>query len=595
MAGLIAPANTVSGGEPYVIEIGHQGVLVPSTDRQGHALGEGEAYAQYLRTGRHLGIFDSPSSARAYLDEHKHKRKAPKDKTKQRNPRDFAEVARTAETSAASWSLPEGEGGPTTPTGRVSHGGAGGGLTSGRGPSQKSPAHVGGSGNYSGTPVGKAPLGTKPGYTVSQATLENYIRASARAHGIDEDVALTVFRAEGAGGWKAFVPTEHSYGPYQLNIHGVGAAFARDTGLDPSNPQTWRENIDYTMNYIQGHGWGAWMGAKARGIYGKRGIKPGARQIPIPRGGYGAHGQPAWQHEAQPEAKAESKPAPLHIEPTVAPGSPRLRHPPELDRPDAGEAGESEKRAELDVGWTPPLQPRRKQEEDDGMYFPADQHGHRNVIRRVIVYQVDDTKPQQKIWAHGLYKEEIKWAYRNQDFGLTSVPPLQSEGYAYSLAGRPDQIYFLNYENPPTDEGKRPLNKKPGETVLYDAFGNTIKLHKPSNNDVNEIHIESSQGKLTAEGDKDVLLQSKSETTTVNAKKTTTVKADQSVTVQAPSVTIDGSGGNTVNIIGNTEHTGGINASGDVTAPNISSMASALAAAQSALTALDERITALGG
>lgn len=151
-------------------------------------------------------------------------------------------------------------------------------------------------------------------------------------------------------------------------------------------------------------------------------------------------------------------------------------------------------------------------------FYPADQHGHRNIIRRVEVIEVDDKLPQQKMWVKGLHGEEIKNAYRAQPFGLSSVPPAGSEGYAFSMAGRPDQIFFLVTEH----KDYRPVDKKPGETFLYDQFGNIISMVKDSNDGKIEIIVNSVDGKVTVKG-----------------AKTVTVESGEDVNVKAPQVKVE--------------------------------------------------------
>ena len=136
------------------------------------------------------------------------------------------------------------------------------------------------------------------------------------------------------------------------------------------------------------------------------------------------------------------------------------------------------------------------------MTFAADKHATRNMVRRVTVVEVDDTKPQQTMWVKGLYEEEIKGAYRQQGFGMSTVPPTDSEGMAYSLAGRPDQIFFMEGEH----KDHRPVDKKPGESVLYDAFGNKISLHKDSNGGQTEITMDGA-GKVTVKGTEGIELE----------------------------------------------------------------------------------------
>jgi len=128
-----------------------------------------------------------------------------------------------------------------------------------------------------------------PGYTVPVSTIENYITAEAKARNIDPNVALTVFRREGIGAWQSTARwrgrREPSWGPYQLfTAGGLGNVFQRTTGLDPRDPSTWQENINFALDHASRHGWGSWMGAKAAGIRGFRGIgpRPGER-APIDR------------------------------------------------------------------------------------------------------------------------------------------------------------------------------------------------------------------------------------------------------------------------------------------------------------------------
>jgi len=209
-------------------------------------------------------------------------------------------------------------------------------------------------------------------------------------------------------------------------------------------------------------------------------------------------------------------PVNLRAQETVAPGSPRLKTPePEpitIGGP-AGESGARDREQGVEVGapelrggaGADKLKTSRPYQtilpatitpyKRTTMFFPSDQHGNRNSVRRVTVYQVDDSKPQQTIWAKGLYKEEIKFGYRQQGFGLSTVPPEGSEGMAFEIAGRPDQMFFLESEH----KDHRPTNKKPGESVLYDANGNSISLLKDSNGGQVEIKIDGA-GKVSIKG-----------------------------------------------------------------------------------------------
>ena len=111
------------------------------------------------------------------------------------------------------------------------------------------------------------------------------------------------------------------------------------------------------------------------------------------------------------------------------------------------------------------------------MTYAADKHGSRNSLRRVTVMEVDDSKPQQTLYVKGMYEEEIKGAYRQQGFGVSSMPPVGSEGLAFTVAGRPDQILFLESEH----KDHRPTNQEGGSNVLYDANGNKITMNGEGN------------------------------------------------------------------------------------------------------------------
>ena len=48
-----------------------------------------------------------------------------------------------------------------------------------------------------------------------------------------------------------------SYGPFQLNMQpgSLGAQFQQQTGEDPRDPRTWRDQIVFALRYAQTHGW----------------------------------------------------------------------------------------------------------------------------------------------------------------------------------------------------------------------------------------------------------------------------------------------------------------------------------------------------
>lgn len=126
--------------------------------------------------------------------------------------------------------------------------------------------------------------------------IEAYIRQKAIELGIDPDVAVRVAKSEGLqdGTWQSTYQQpygrEASYGPFQLHVDstgkrpGLGNQFQYDTGLDPSDPATWRNGVDYALNYADKHGWGSWFGAKRVGITGMDGIGQQAATQPTGAG-----------------------------------------------------------------------------------------------------------------------------------------------------------------------------------------------------------------------------------------------------------------------------------------------------------------------
>lgn len=110
----------------------------------------------------------------------------------------------------------------------------------------------------------------------------SYIQTAAEAKGIDPQIALAVARSEGldanpAEGWQSnFVKDgkrERSYGPFQLYVDGgLGNEFQAKTGLDPSNPDTWKQQVDFALDHASKNGWGAWYGADRAGIGEMQGI-----------------------------------------------------------------------------------------------------------------------------------------------------------------------------------------------------------------------------------------------------------------------------------------------------------------------------------
>lgn len=108
------------------------------------------------------------------------------------------------------------------------------------------------------------------------------------------------------------------------------------------------------------------------------------------------------------------------------------------------------------------------------MSFYADKHSARNALRRVELDYIKDDEGIQRAIVKGYADETIKLAQRGQYFGLSSNPPPGSVGYASLVGGRPDQAMLMGVEHP----AHRPTSQQPGDTVLYDANGQFLKLVK---------------------------------------------------------------------------------------------------------------------
>lgn len=131
-------------------------------------------------------------------------------------------------------------------------------------------------GNIPATPV-------KPG---GNPEVADYIRQASLARGIDPNYSLRVAGHEGLNVFDPSSPDHggdegSSFGPFQLHYAGrsksmpnagLGDEFTKATGLHASDPSTWKQQIDFSLDWARKHGWSPWMGAKAEGITGMMGI-----------------------------------------------------------------------------------------------------------------------------------------------------------------------------------------------------------------------------------------------------------------------------------------------------------------------------------
>ena len=154
----------------------------------------------------------------------------------------------------------------------------------------------------------------------TNSEVDAYVAQAAKARGIDPDVAVRLWHAEGRSGnpaeaWRSKAilkdgQRENSYGPLQLNVkNGVGAQMIKDTGVDPSKVENWKPSVDYGLDHAKRAGWNDWMGAKAIGLAPRQGLPPVGGQgssgispasdpnptsdggAPVPSGGFVIPGQ----------------------------------------------------------------------------------------------------------------------------------------------------------------------------------------------------------------------------------------------------------------------------------------------------------------
>lgn len=130
--------------------------------------------------------------------------------------------------------------------------------------------------------VGKSAAATPSasGAFGSQAEKEAFIRSEAARRGIDPNVAMAVAKSEGFNNPVGDNGT--SFGAFQLHLTpggrggAVGDQFAKSTGLDVRDPANERAAIQFALDDVKAHGWGAYHGAANSGIGAWAGVDRGA-------------------------------------------------------------------------------------------------------------------------------------------------------------------------------------------------------------------------------------------------------------------------------------------------------------------------------
>ena len=127
-------------------------------------------------------------------------------------------------------------------------------------------------------------------YAISNGDIETTIRAEAELRGIDQDVAVEIFRHEGRGSYQSTVPRsgkgslngrEASFGPFQLYVGGgLGNEYERRTGrelVNDNNKDGITNQIRFALDMAVKQSWQPWYGRKNAGISQWQGLQ-GAKQ-----------------------------------------------------------------------------------------------------------------------------------------------------------------------------------------------------------------------------------------------------------------------------------------------------------------------------
>lgn len=101
-----------------------------------------------------------------------------------------------------------------------------------------------------------------------------------------------------------------------------------------------------------------------------------------------------------------------------------------------------------------------------------DYYTHRNSGHRYLVKKIDDSKEIQFIDADGLADEQHTQIMRVYPHGFSSHSVDEAHMLAIGLGGRRDLLVALGGEH----AKKRPKNLPKGDTILYNAEGDVIRL-----------------------------------------------------------------------------------------------------------------------
>jgi hypothetical protein len=127
---------------------------------------------------------------------------------------------------------------------------------------------------------------------VSIAWIEQQVRQESILRGIDPNVAVRLWKAEGAGSYQSGVTSgnqlkrggrEASYGPFQLYVGGgMGNDYETATGRDLRNDNSQNgvtNQVRYALDRVVTRGWSPWYGRIPAGIGVRDGIPNSAKTI----------------------------------------------------------------------------------------------------------------------------------------------------------------------------------------------------------------------------------------------------------------------------------------------------------------------------
>jgi len=109
----------------------------------------------------------------------------------------------------------------------------------------------------------------------------------------------------------------------------------------------------------------------------------------------------------------------------------------------------------------------------------------RGLVQRVSLLALDATGSLHMATLTGMKGVKATNVVRHKEFGMSTVPPKGSEGYAHAIGGKSDRLVVHGLDH--KDYGPRDLQE--GDTQIYDAGRSFLRM------DANGITLERLDGK----------------------------------------------------------------------------------------------------